>query len=107
MATLKKGKGWNVKFCLRKHFFVFKVYDEIYHFGKFRFSKQKNSSRRPTLERERERERERPLVESLMVTTEGREFNASPISLPPTTLLSYPIGTGWPSGNGRANQGRI
>jgi hypothetical protein len=57
--------------------------------------------------RERERERERPLVESLMVTTEGREFNASPISLPPTTLLSYPIGTGWPSGNGRANQGRI
>ena len=82
MATMKKGKGWNFKFCLRKHFFVFKVYDEIYHFGKFRFSKQKSSSRRPTLERERER----PLVESLMVTTEGREFNASPISLPPTTL---------------------
>jgi hypothetical protein len=61
----------------------------------------------PWRERERERERERPLVESLMVTTEGREFNASPISLPPTTLLSYPIGTGWLSGNGHAIQGRI
>lgn len=57
MATLKKGKGWNVKFCLRKHFFVFKVYDEIYHFGKFRFSKQLPPANLGEREREREKDR--------------------------------------------------